>query len=674
MAVVLRLALSGGLAFLVGHGVTHAEAAGLRGQEEILLVEVQGVVEISPAGANSWVRTTQTNQPLHVSDRVRTGAESRAALRWSDQSVMQLGPLTELEILPNPAAEEPGLHLWQGILSFFHRDKPGRIRIITRGVTAGIEGTEFVLEETGRDKPEQTILSVIDGQVRLTNAVAAVTVTNNEQAVSTPGRAPELRRGFIANNILQWCFYYPAVLDLKDLPLTVADEAALGPSLAAYRAGDVAGALENYPANAAGESDNARVYHAAVLLAVGEAGQAQAIIDKLASLDSKNRARRLAEALRLLIAAVKRQDVPPNPAPELAGKRILLPTELLAESYYQQSRAKGDESLVNALRLAETAAERSPDFSFAWERTAELNFGFGRVGAAHAALRKSLALAPRNAQAIALNGFLLSAGNRIRDALAEFDRAIKMDGALGNAWLGRGLCRIKLNRLQPGLDDLLVAAALEPQRALLRSYLGKAFANAGQDALASKELKLALSLDPSDPTAWLYSALLKQQESQINRAISDLQKAQEENDNRSLFRSRLLLDEDRAVTGANLASIYRDAGMTDVSVAEAARAVENDYANPSAHLFLSDSYYDLLDPTQFNLRYDAAYNNELLLANILSPVGGGRLSRGLTQQDYSKLFESDGLGFEASADARTDGMYHETASQFGHLWQHGLRP
>ena len=49
----------------------------------------------------------------------------------------------------------------------------------------------------------------------------------------------------------------------------------------------------------------------------------------------------------------------------------------------------------------------------------------------------------------------------------------------------------------------------------------------------------------------------------INDAVLDLEASQERNENRSLFRSRLLLDEDRAVRSANLAAIYRDAGMFD---------------------------------------------------------------------------------------------------------------
>jgi tetratricopeptide (TPR) repeat protein len=232
-----------------------------------------------------------------------------------------------------------------------------------------------------------------------------------------------------------------------------------------------------------------------------------------------------------------------------------------------------------------------------------LEFGFGHNSAALAGLNKSLALAPLNPQAVALKGFLLSAENKIPAALKMFDEAIAIDGALGNAWLGRGLCRIHEGQAEAGREDLQVAAALEPNRSLLRSYLGKAYAATDDYPMASKELNLAIKLDPNDPTGWLYSALLKQQQNRINEAIGDLEASQDRNDNRSVFRSRLLLDEDLAVSSANLASIYRDAGMTDVSVREASRAVTYDYANASAHLFLSDSYNDLRDPTRFNLRY-----------------------------------------------------------------------
>src|SRR5207249_4917909 len=212
---------------------------------------------------------------------------------------------------------------------------------------------------------------------------------------------------------------------------------------------------------------------------------------------------RLAAALRLLIAAVKRQPNPSTFDPELSS-------EFLAASYFEQSRALGDSTLKMALDLAQQAATNSPEFGFAWERVAELEFSFGRTDRALAALSKSLALSPRNAQALALNGFLLAAQNKIGKAVGKFNEAIAVDSALGNAWLGRGLCRIRRGDRQGGREDLLIAAALEPQRALLRSYLGKAYADAGDYGRADHELRLAREMDPKDPTSWLYSALLKQ--------------------------------------------------------------------------------------------------------------------------------------------------------------------
>ena len=68
---------------------------------------------------------------------------------------------------------------------------------------------------------------------------------------------------------------------------------------------------------------------------------------------------------------------------------------------------------------------------------------------------------------------------------------------------------------------MLIAAALEPQRAELRSYLGKAYGNVGDYSHAVKELRLAEKLDPMDPTAPLYSALLNQEYNRVNDAIRD---------------------------------------------------------------------------------------------------------------------------------------------------------
>ena len=633
---------------------TFAQTANhIQATNNIYILEIQGSVEVLSANKTAWEKP-HNRQILHPFDRLHTDANSRVVLHWTDESIIPFGASTELEILPpNSAENHAGLHLIRGILSFFHRDKPGRIQIITRGAIAGVEGTEFVLDV---DPTDRTTLSVIDGKVRLSNDEGYLSLTNGEQAVTKPGKAPARTVGFIANNLLQWCFYYPAVVDPDELQFTDNEQAALSDSLAAYRNGNLLAALASYPVGRTNISDQERVYRAALHLSVGEVKSAETILSAVAP--NSVRPRQLSTALRQLIAAVKRQ-------PEIVTNQPQLASEAMAASYLEQSRAERETSLQNALHLALQAVSRSPRFGFAWERVAEIEFSFGRMNEALGALDKSLALAPYNAQGLALKGFVLAAQNRPREAYKWFDRAITADSALGNAWLGRGLVRIRLGDITEGREDLLVAAALEPQRAELRSYLGKAYIASGNDVHARKELSLAKNLDANDPTAWLYSALHNQQNNEINDAIRDLEKSQALNDNRAVYRSQLLLDQDSAVRRANLAGIYQDAGMFDVSLREAGRAVSSDYANYSAHLFLANSYAQLNDPNLANLRYETPKVSEFWIANLLAPASAGIQSPLVSQQPYSRLFQQNRFGIASDTTYLSRGAWTESGAQFG---------
>ena len=172
-------------------------------------------------------------------------------------------------------------------------------------------------------------------------------------------------------------------------------------------------------------------------------------------------------------------------------------------------------------------------------------------------------------------------------------------------------------------------------------------------------------LDPNDPTPWLYSAIQHKQENRYNQAVDDLEKSIELNDNRRIYRSQFLLDQDRSIRGTNLAAIYLNDGMPEQSVREAVRAVDDDYSSAPAHLFLANSYNALRDPTRILLRYETAWFNELLLSNLLSPVGGGPLSQFVSEQEYSKMFEHDGLGVSSVTDYFSYGEVRETGSQYG---------
>jgi tetratricopeptide (TPR) repeat protein len=506
----------------------------------------------------------------------------------------------------------------------------------------------------------------LDGAVDLENELGQLALGSREQATIEPSRAPARTAVIEAINIIQWALYYPGVLDLDELPLAEDQRDELADSLLAYRNGDLLAAVSKYPVGRVPASDGERVYLAALLMVVGQVEQSESLLQMVARQEGpQQRAARLANALRMTIAAVKGHKFDNRESEGLSNLNSQLPaktaTEWMAESYSHQSRS----DLSNALFAARQAAERDLNFGFAWVRVAELEFSFGRAGAALAALDKGLRLSPRNAQALALKGYLLAARNQTAQAIEWFDQAIGVDNALGYAWLGRGLCRIRRGQLEEGRLDLQTAAALEPQRAVFRSYLGKAFSLVRDTNNTRRELERAQNLDPDDPTAWLYSALFNQQLGRINEAVDALEKSTELNDNRRLFRSRLLLDQDRAVRGANLASIYQDAGMFDVSVREATRAVNSDYASYPAHLFLANSYNALRDPRQINLRYETAWLSEFLVANLLAPVGSGTLSQQVSQQEYSRLLERDRLGLSSSTEYLSNGSWLQAGSQFG---------
>jgi tetratricopeptide (TPR) repeat protein len=621
-----------------------------------VVVEKEGKVEVARKGTAAWA-PAQLNESLHPGDRIRTGGRSRAALRWSELSVARVAELTTLLIQP-PAkpTDKPQLEIRSGAAYFFSREKPTEVQFHTPVASGAIRGTEFNLKVA---EDGTTEVALLDGAMDLSNDQGKATLASGELGTVKPGTAPQKTALINAINVIQWVLYYPAVIDPDELGLTGDDQKTLRSSLSSYRQGALLPALHGLPENFKPASDPQRLLLASLSLAAGQVNEAEESLRGLQGNLS------LANALQEVIAAVKHQSLSDRHPPTTGSG-------WLARSYYLQSQGRLDE----ALKAAREAVQRSPNFGAAWVRVAELEFGFGHTDASLTALERGLAKSPRNAEGLALKGFLLAAKGRFTEARGQFDQAIEADGALANGWLGRGLVKIRqgLDRRlidiggvtdADGRADLQVAATLEPQRAVLRNYLGKAFSQARDLPHARKELDLARKLDPNDPTSWLYSALLNQQANRINEAVNDLEASKARNANRSIFRSSLLLDQDQAVRRANIAGIYRDEGMFERSVQEASRAVEDDYGNYSAHLFLANSFDLLRDPKLINLRYETPAFSELLLANLLAPVGGGMLSQNISQQDYSRLFAADGLGVISRTDYSSRGDWVQRGSQYG---------
>lgn len=613
---------------------------------QAVVLWTKGTVQYAPAGTFDW-SDAPTNQTLYPGDQVRTGERSRAMLQLRDRSMLPVAELTTLRLVERPRGL--GLQMLRGLISFFHRDRLGEIEVEGGGVNATIRGTEFVF---GVSENGEVQVTLYDGKLELANAQGTLNLVSGESAEARPGEAPRRTAVILSGDLtaIQWALYYPAILDLDELDWSAPEEAAVQRSVAEYRAGNLPRALAEYPSKREPATPEEQLYLAALLLSVGNVAEAERHLERASG---REKLAGLVAAHRELIAAVQRRVAGTNPA--AAPKTA---TAWLARSYARQSASKLEESRA----AARQAAAMAPKFGFAWTRWAETEFSFGRVREAEKALDSALAMMPQNAEAVALHGFVLAARNRIDEARGEFERALVLDGALGNAWLGRGLCRIRQGDLAGGRADLQAAAAVEPQRAVLRSYLGKGFFEERRAELAWHELELARQLDPLDPTPWLYGSLLAREQNRINDAVRDLDRAQALNDNRAVFRSRLLLDQDRAVSAANQSEALREAGLIAPAVETASKAVASDYANASAHQLLADSF---ASPERINLRYETPRASEYLMANLLSPVGGGLLSPTVTQGEYSRLFERDRLRVFSRADYLSRGAWTQSGAVAG---------
>ena len=614
--------------------------------EQAVVLEIQNIVQTAGRGKINW-SAAAVDQKLAVGDRIRTRQRSRATVGLTGLYTARLDQFTTIEITPGlVATDKPKLDLSSGAAFLFSREKDGEIDVRTPAANAALRGTQlYVRVETGG----RTLIQVLEGSVELDNPGGKLRLAAGEAGLVSPGQAPRRTAVIEARNLLQWALYYPAVLDPSELGMSAADRSRFARSLAAYGRGDLLGAVRALPPGSPG-SLGGRLFQAGALLAVGRADDARAL---LRDTPADHPGRRALE--RLLAAAAGRE------AETWDLDALGTASEALAESYYLQSRTR----LAAATAAARRAVDLAPENGFAWTRLAELEFSAGRTRQARAAIARGEGLTPDNARTHALRGFILCAENRIDEGRAAFERSVKLDGSFGNGWLGLGLTRIRQGDLEGGRAALQTATTVEPATSLFHSYLAKAMSRDGRREEAAKDLALARMLDPADPTPPLYQALEDQLQNRTNSAIGNLEESIRLNDNRRLFRSGFLLDQDRAVRSANLARIYQNAGMRELAVREATRAVESDYTNASAHLFLANSFDALRDPNRTQLRYETPWFNELLLANLLSPVGGGPLSQFVSQQEYSKLLESDGPGGSLLTEWRDRGDLRTTASTFG---------
>jgi len=639
------------------------------------VVSIEGRVETRPQGDENW-HPTALNDTYCAGDELRTLENSRAALQFSNETIIRLDQNTMVKFVAAEPEVPLLLRLFNG-KAFFMTRFPRPLTIETPFVNAASGGTEYVVEVNEADGT--TTVKVIEGTVNLENSEGRLTLTDEQSSVTRAGEAPVPHLMVTRRDALQWALYYPPVLSVRDLGLeSTAGRGAtdwrtmVRESIAAYQDGNLEAAFTAIAEAPEGIGDPRFYdYRASLRLSVGRVEEARADIQQALDLSPGNG---LALALRSIIAVVGNDAdkalqlalAAVNAGPDSASVQIAL-------SYAYQAKFNLPESLA----AARTANELDPEFALAWARTAELWMTQGYLEEALSAAHHAERLNPREVRYQTVLGFAYLTQIRVSEAKAVFEKAVQLNSADPMPRLGLGLAKIRRGDLEGGRQDIEIAAALDPVNALIRSYLGKAYYEEKRDPKAAIQFDLAKKLDPNDPTPYTYDAVRRQTTNRPVEALRDVETAIELNDNRAVYRSRLLLDDDLASRSVSRGRIYQTLGFGQLAVIDALRSVNTDPMNYSAQRFLADSYATL--PYSEIARQSALLTSQLLQPINNSPVQPSLSNDSVLQaesgapsaafNEYSQLFESDRVQLLASGLAGSNNTWGDELIANGvHDW------
>lgn len=570
------------------------------------VVSVQGIVQVRQMGSDLW-EPVNLNETFCSGDIIRVGKNSRLAMVLPDESFLRLGQNTTVTIAAQKKEEPYLVKIVNGILHFFARF-PKRVNVLTHLVNASLEGTEFYVQAD----PDQTLLSVFEGKVAAESRLGALVLSEGQTASFKAEQVPELITVIRPRDAVNWALFYPPIInwnedDFKEGKKTDW-ESMVRESIGYYWKGEIASAFSAI-SEVPESIDDPRfyIYRAALLLTAGQADSAQEDIAAVFRLEPSNA---YALALQSIIYTAQNQK---DQAFILAKQAVesdpSAPAAWVALAYTQQASF----DLQGALNSLEQGVKSDPQNALMWANLAEILLSLGKLEASINASSKAVQLNPYLSKTQTIFGFSNLIHIRIDEAKAAFEKAIELDSAAPLPRLGLGLAKIRGGDLKAGRAEIEIAAGIDPNNSLVRSYLGKAYHEEKRGKLAHRQFEVAKSLDPLDPTPWFYDAIHKQTTNRPVEALLDLEKSIELNDNRAVYRSRLMLDQDLAVRNTGLGRIYNDLRFQRKGLSQGWTSLNTDPTNYSAHRLLADLYADIS-------RHNIARVSELLQAQLFQPL------------------------------------------------------
>ena len=566
----------------------------------------------------------------------------------------------------------------------------------TPAVTASIRGTEFNLRVS---PDGLSTLTMLEGKVLFANPFGDVTLAAGEEGLARPGQAPTKRVVLQPADAVQWALYYPGTfryfdipLDLKGIPgaspallgaaadyhsgriqaarqevegvmvrephnpaaLTLSGWISLqqnapleardffrrvqpvnqfslvGLALAMYRLNDLSGALKLIQANPIKPPTPLLLTMEAYFsLLTGNSQQARSLLE---AAQSRAPDFVLAKALLIQIDLVQnRKTEARNSARQLAASAPRSPQALLSRGLVNIAYF----DLPAAIRDLQAALDIDPDFLEAYIYLAKIWLGSDYLDRAQKVVDRALQLAPDNGDVLSIAGFIRLAFRDYDRARLFFSRAVAVSPGLGEPHLGLGIYNFRFRNMDRGLAEMLLATLLEPRLSSYQSELGKALYQVRAFDKALHVYDYAKTLDPNDPTPYLYKGIALTDLNRPGEAIQEINRSIELNDNRAVYRTRLALNRDLAVRNYNLAKSFLQLNLNEWAYRKAVTSVQKDPTNPSAYLFLGGAFAGSRNRLGSGL-------SALLLYRLLSPANQNTYSQGLVGQstlDYTPMYE-----------------------------------
>ncbi len=598
---------------------------------DILMLVGPGEVRTSEPSAWTPARVTQK---LGSGSFVRTGPDGQMALLLRDQTQLRLNQNTTLQIRSLQAGSDSTVlsltqgRLWAQVKQFatgaFRVTAaavvPNRLRIITPTATVGIRGTdwELVVGDQGI-----TTLTVVSGEVEMSNEFGRVSVGANEQAVAEAGKAPVKSLLSSARDRVQWVTAYrPAPSRWVPSP-----PAALQAVVRDIEAGAYSKAVATLEPDRAAP---ARLLLADVYIYQGRTDDA---IKALAPLSQAGRGDPVATALQgraLLIAG--RLDEAASLLQEGLKTHPADRELVLAAADVARVQGNADE----ALRWFSQVTLAHPKSHEAWFGVGRIQVDKEDVRQAKTALDEALRLSPNEAGYLGERATLLALSGDLKAARLAFDEALKQQPDDYLAWTGLGILQLKTGEPQQALESFLKATVLEPRFARAQLYAGVAYYQLGDAQRAIEAVNRAAQLDEKDPLPYLMLGLIYGDAQELALATEAAQQAQVRMP--FLKSANQLLNDQKG--SANVGTALADRGMEEWAQSYAS-ASYNPYWAGSA-FFAADRYSDgfnknsqlyrgfLLDPLSFG-----ASNRLSSLVAVPGHYGSVGLERQRADIDYS---------------------------------------